>query len=77
MIEGIGIPALPLLKGVDHKGSHDLHVRPIPIEDRRPMPLRVLLQAVGREIHEGVEMLHIELILVELHCLVPGLAILS
>ena len=41
------------------------------------MPLRVLLQAVGREIHEGVEMLHIELILVELHCLVPGLTILS
>lgn len=41
------------------------------------MPLGVLLQAVGREIHEGVEMLHIQFVLVELHCLVPGLTIQS
>ena len=41
------------------------------------MPLRVFLQAIGRVIHEGVEMLHIELVLVELDRLVASLTIQS
>ena len=33
IIERICIPIFPLLEGVHHKGSHDLHMCPIPIEN--------------------------------------------